>query len=96
GPFAISPKASLTEGKLSLYALKTTSKTSFLKLGMYMALGRHVDMPEVHYEEATKGVVHTHPSVRVTIDGEVCANTPLHFHIAPDVLRVMAPLKFGE
>jgi YegS/Rv2252/BmrU family lipid kinase len=95
GPFVLAPNASITEGKLSVYALKTTSKAAFLKLGLYLTTGHHVDLPEVHYEEATKGTVHTQPIQRVTIDGEVCAKTPLHFGVAPDILRVMAPESFN-
>jgi diacylglycerol kinase (ATP) len=94
GPFAISPDASITDGKLSIYAMKTASRAAFLKLGLYLTMGRHVDLPEVHYEEATEGTVHTVPPMRVTIDGEVCARTPFKFGIAPDILRVMAPHEF--
>jgi YegS/Rv2252/BmrU family lipid kinase len=94
GPFPISPEASITEGKLSIYALKTTSKGAFVKLGLHLAGGHHVDMSEVHFEDALKGTLHASPVQRVTIDGEVCASTPLEFSVAPDCLRVMAPADF--
>ncbi|MEZ0325853.1 MAG: YegS/Rv2252/BmrU family lipid kinase [Fimbriimonas sp.] len=95
GPFAISPDASITEGKLSIYALKSGSRGAFLKLGLYLPTGHQGDMPEVHSEEATRGVLTAIKPQRVTIDGEVCARTPLTFGIAPDCLRVMAPLDFA-
>jgi YegS/Rv2252/BmrU family lipid kinase len=96
GPFAISPEASITEGKLSLYALKSTSRGAFLKLGLYLPTGHQGDLPEIHSEEATQGILRTTAPQRVTIDGEVCARTPLEFAISPDCLRVMAPLDFGS
>jgi diacylglycerol kinase (ATP) len=95
GPFPLSPDASITEGKLSLYALHTTSKAAFLKLGLYLPFGRQVDLPEVHHQETIGGRITTHPALPATIDGEVCARTPFRFGIEPDCLRVMVPPDFS-
>jgi diacylglycerol kinase (ATP) len=95
GPFPLSPDASLTEGRLTLYALQTTNKAAFLKLGILLPLGRHVDLPEIHYEDTVGGTLETVPSLPVTIDGEVCARTPLEFGIRPLALRVMTPESFS-
>ncbi len=94
GPFALSPGASITEGKLSIYALKSGSKGAFLKLGLYLPTGHQGDLPEIHSEEAIQGVLTTTTPQRVTIDGEVNARTPLTFGISPDCLRVMVPRSF--
>ncbi len=95
GPFAISPNASITEGRLSIYALKTSSRAAFLKLGLYLPTGHHGDLPEIHTEEATEGTLTTTSPQRVTIDGETSARTPLSFKIVPNCLQVMVPQDFA-
>ncbi|CAN5508375.1 lipid kinase YegS [soil metagenome] len=96
GPFPLSPGASIVEGKLSLYALQTTNKAAFLKLGLYLPSGRQCHLPEVHYQDTSGGIATTTPSVRVTIDGEISANTPFKFGIRPGCLPVMVPQSFVE
>ncbi len=94
GPFPLSPDASITEGQLSLYALTSASKWAFFKLAVMLPSGHHVDLPEVHYEQTTGGLITTFPPLPVTIDGEVCKATPMRFGVASDGLRVMAPQSF--
>lgn len=94
GPLLIAPNASITEGKLSLYALRTTNRAAFLKLALYLPSGRHVDLPEVHYEDTTGGMISATPARSVTVDGEICATTPIRYGIAPDSIRVVVPDTF--
>ena len=94
GPFPLSPEASITEGQLTLYALATANRAAFLRLALLLPSGRHVDLPEVHRQDTTGGVIRTVPPLPVTVDGEVCAFTPLPFHVAPDAIRVRAPNAF--
>ena len=94
GPFPLSPEASITEGKLSLYALATESRAAFIKLALALRTGRHGELPEVHAQETTGGTLTTTPVLPVTVDGEVCASTPTRFSVVPDTLRVMVPLRF--
>lgn len=94
GPFPLSPTASITEGKLTLYALATANKLAFLRLALRLPTGSHVNMPEVRCQDTVGGKILTVPPMPVTIDGEVCWQTPLPFRIAPDAIRVRAPLTF--
>lgn len=94
GPFPLSPNASITEGKLTMYALATANKLAFLRLALRLPTGNHVNLPEVRCQETVGGKIITVPPMPVTIDGEVCWQTPLPFSIAPDALRVRAPLSF--
>lgn len=95
GPFPLSPDASITEGKLTLYALRTTQKSAFLRLAFRLPLAHHVDLMEVHCEETAQGMISTKPRARVTVDGEVCEKTPLEYHVVPGALRVRVPQSFA-
>jgi len=95
GPFPLSPDASITEGRLSLYALRTASKLELLKMAFLMPFGLQGTLAGVHQEECTRGRLETSPPIAVTVDGEVCPTTPLEFRIAPKALRVVAPQEFA-
>jgi diacylglycerol kinase family enzyme len=90
----IAPDASITEGKLSVYALMGKRKSQFLKLAWHLRTGKHVDLSEVFHVETTQGRLVTKPSKRVIVDGEIQFRTPVKFSIAPDVLKVMVPQDF--
>ncbi|RYG27130.1 lipid kinase [bacterium] len=95
GPFPLSPDATITEGRLSLYALRKASKLELLKMALLMPFGRQGSLAGVHQEECTRGRLETFPPMAVTVDGEVCPTTPLEFRIAPKALRVVAPQEFA-
>lgn len=94
GPFLLSPDASITEGRLTLYALKASTKSSFLKLALRLPSGTQGDLPDVHSEETRGGRIETFPPVPVTVDGEVCPLTPFDFGVAPKSVRVIVPETF--
>jgi len=90
GPFPLSPEASISEGKLSLYALQTTSKSAFIRLARHLPAGRQGQLPDVHAEETIGGRIIAWPSQPVTVDGEICARTESRFEVIPGALRVVA------
>jgi diacylglycerol kinase family enzyme len=94
GPFPLSPNASITEGKLTLYELGARHRIAFLKLALSLPYGRHVDLEDVHWQDTEGGTITTYPPLAVTIDGEVCEQSPIPFSVAPDVLRVRVPKEF--
>ena len=94
GPFPISPDASITAGKLVLYALKSDSKMQFLRYAMHLPGGHHVNMENVHFEHTGGGHLNATPTRMVTIDGEVCAKTPVTFALRPRCLAVITPQSF--
>jgi len=94
GPFPLAPNASITEGKLSLYALASSSKAAFLKLALRLPTGSQGQLNEVHAQDTVGGKISTFPPLPVTVDGEICVRTPMTFCVKPDALRVMAPKTF--
>lgn len=94
GPLPLSPDASITDGRLSIYALRAAEKTALLKMALKLPTGTQGDLDEVHSEECRTGRIETFPPVSITVDGEVCARTPADFRIAPRALRVLVPDSF--
>jgi diacylglycerol kinase (ATP) len=96
GPFPLAPDATITDGKLVVYALGNASKWTLLRYALNLPGGHHVDLPDVDAIMTTRGAVVTRPLERVTVDGEISLRTPLHFGISPRALRVMTPAGFGR
>ncbi len=90
GPFPVLPDASILEGKLSLYAIESRTKSELLKFALFMSGGRHVQLNEVHSEHCLGGTLTTRPQIPVTVDGQIAQTTPLVFSTVPRGLRVMA------
>lgn len=96
GPFPIAPEATITEGRLNIYALTATSRSAFFRLALHMSGGKHVDLSEVHALSTTSGLLETEPLQQVTVDGELCQRTPLKFAVASRALPVVVPAEFGD
>lgn len=94
GPFPLSPLASITDGRLTVYALRHASKGELFKMAMLMPFGLHTALQGVHHEECIGGKLETFPPVAITVDGEICPRTPLEFRIAPLAMRVAVPQSF--
>jgi diacylglycerol kinase (ATP) len=96
GPFPLMPEASLTDGKLSLYALETTSRISLLRYACNMPGGRHCELHEVTSHSITGGSISARPPQRATVDGEIRQMTPFRFGIRPQSLRVIVAAGFAD
>lgn len=94
GPFPLHPDASITEGKLHVYALRGRRKASFVRLAWHLRTGRHVDLDEVFALETAGGDLVARPSKRVTVDGEIRLRTPIRFDVRPGALRAVVPDAF--
>jgi len=94
GPFPLSPDASITEGKLSGYAMATTNRASFLKLAWKLRTGRQCDLPEVYSIWTEGGKLETWPARKVVVDGEISNRTPIEFKVVPKAISVRVPEEF--
>jgi diacylglycerol kinase (ATP) len=94
GYFPLAPDASITDGKLVVYAIPATSRWELLRFALHLPGGHHVELPEVPAVATTIGTLETRPIQRVTVDGEIVLRTPLDFRVAPKALCVMAPRDF--
>ena len=95
GPFPLAPDASITDGKLVVYALAGTSRWNLLRYALNLPGGHHVELPNVPAVTTSGGRLETLPLQRVTVDGEICQRTPLVFGVAPRALNVKTPIGFS-
>lgn len=94
GPFPLAPEARITDGKLVVYVLNSTSRMGLLRFALRLPGGHHVDLEEVPAFWTTQGRIETAPVERVTVDGEIEFRTPVDFGIAEKAIRVMTPPGF--
>lgn len=94
GPFAIAPDATITEGRLNVYAVRGTNKWILAKYALGLLGGRQTALAEVYSEKCHGGKLTTQPRMAVTVDGEICARTPFEFRSVPQGMRVVVPQAF--
>lgn len=94
GPFPLSPNASITDGRLNLYAVADCSTWALFKYALFLPGGRFTQLQEVASAAVEGGRIDAVPPKRVTVDGEIKLTTPFTFGIAPGALPVMVPADF--
>ena len=94
GPFRLSETSSISEGKLSLYAVQAASKGALIRVAFRLRSGTQGSLSEVHAEETSGGVLVAEPARRVTVDGEINQRTPITFRVQPKTLSVRVPSSF--
>lgn len=95
GPFPLSPDASITDGKLRLYALDSCSRFALFKYAVNLPGGQFTKLSEIESFAAKGGKITTRPAKRVTVDGEVKLSTPFTFGIKHEAIQVMVPADFA-
>ena len=91
GPFPVAEDASITSGKLNVYAVEGRSKWALVKYALSLPGGRFAGLSEVYSERCDGGKLTTTPRKQVTVDGEICTQTPIEFRSVPKGMRVMVP-----
>lgn len=91
--FNIGSRASLCDGKLSLYVAQRTGRLGLLRLAVSALFGRLRQAKDFDALSATGILVETrHKRLRVATDGEVTVMaTPLRYRIRARALRVVVP-----
>ncbi len=91
--FEIGERASLSDGKLSLYVTQRTGRFGLLRLAIRALFGRLKQARDFDMVTAPALVVRTgHRRIRVATDGEVSLmESPLEYRIRPGALRVLVP-----
>jgi len=96
GPFPVLPGASLQKGKFGIYALTGCRRSELIKFALFLPGGNHAKLDEVHVEYACGGTLTTTPIRKVTVDGEIALQTPVHFDALPGALKVLVPTPSEE
>ena len=86
-------RASLTEGHLSLYIAKVTTRIGVVRLCLRSLLGGLRQDSEMEFLSVSEAWMHTRrKQLRVALDGEVIVlHSPMHYRSRPGALRVLVP-----
>ncbi len=94
GPFPLAPDASIADGLLDGYAIRTGSKLEHWKAAMMLPFGGHVNLDSVPAFRATNFRMTTQPKVGITVDGEEVWHDKMEFIVQPSALSVIIPETF--
>jgi diacylglycerol kinase (ATP) len=94
GNTPVTPEASITDGKLTVFTATGLSHAEVARLYIALALGRQHEMPDAYRFKASSVRVRTSARQRVSLDGEEWGRTPARFSIAHKALRVLVPADF--
>ena len=95
GPFPLAPDASITSGKLVVYALEGTSRWNLLRYVLSLPGGNQVHLQEIACFETSEAEITSRPIQKATVDGETHLLTPLKVRSLPGALRVIVPQNFN-
>jgi YegS/Rv2252/BmrU family lipid kinase len=96
GPSAITPDASITDGKLALFTIDGTDRATIVATYIAMALGRQTRLPGAHALSAPSFTIRAKKKQPIAIDGDPLGTTPATFSVAPKALRVFVPEAFAK
>ena len=89
GGMKIAPRALLDDGQLDVCIVSNVSKFKLFCLFPTVYFGRHLQVPEVEYFQASRLRIETETPLAVYADGEYVCQTPVEVSVAPQVLRVL-------
>ncbi|MCF6159599.1 MAG: YegS/Rv2252/BmrU family lipid kinase [wastewater metagenome] len=92
----VAPETRLDNHKLAVFTMGEYSRWQLLKTWTAFFLGKHTLLSESNYFSTHEVFVKTNPPQYVDIDGEVTVQTPAHFSIARDALKVIVPSEYKE
>ena len=91
GGMQVHPEATLTDGKLHLYAVVPRSAFGLAALLPFLRFGRADLAPEVLCGEGPEVSIVTRPKRHVFADGEELTETPVRFRVVTEALKVIVP-----
>ena len=96
GVSQLAPDASPDSGHLVVYTMDTPNRWLMLRLWVALLLGRARSFPEIRYFRTKDVIIEATPGHDIDVDGEILTETPAHFTLLPQALKVMTPLSFVD
>lgn len=91
-PFQWGPHIKVDDGQLDLCIVRAWSLFSYIRLAWNLVWCREAQDPTMRYLPVTQeAVVDAERVLPVQADGESIGQTPVHVHVAPQILRVIIP-----
>ncbi|MDQ6826748.1 MAG: YegS/Rv2252/BmrU family lipid kinase [Candidatus Eremiobacteraeota bacterium] len=96
GSTPVLPNATITDGELAFFATSDANVWGTLRTFVSMGLGKQTTLRNAHYFSAPEIEIKTRPKQPVDVDGSPLCQTPVHFRVAREALRVMVPQDFAQ
>ena len=84
----VAPEALLDNGLFDVIWLKEMHLATFLRHLPKVYHGKHIGIPEIHYQQAKKIEVQSDENVWLDIDGESPGKLDARFEILPGLLKL--------
>ena len=88
GRIVVAPQASPVDGLLDVVIIRDGSALDIIEIVSNALLGSFVDCEQVIYRQVKRLHLHSQPSMRFTLDGEVIDREPVRFEVVPAAIRM--------
>ncbi|HBY94480.1 MAG TPA: diacylglycerol kinase [Chloroflexi bacterium] len=92
----LAPDASLTDGLFDITVFTGHGWPAILRHTGLVVLGSHVRAPEVMRRRGRRVDIETNEPLPVQVDAEPIGQTPMHFEVVPQILRVIVPTQVAQ
>src|SRR5215204_5642254 len=91
GGMVVAPEAGLDDRSLDIYAIRLGRRRDLVGVARYLRSGDFVKSESVDHFRTRHVVLETEPELSINVDGELVAQTPEEFSVAPNALHVIVP-----
>lgn len=91
GGLVVAPESGIDDRHLDVYAIEAGAFVDLVGVARGLRSGRFVESKLVSHYRTKKVLLETEPELPINVDGELVANTPRQFSLAPNALKVLVP-----
>lgn len=91
GGLVVAPDSGIDDRQLDVYAIEAGRRKDLVDVARGLRSGRFVEHRLVSHYRTKKVLLETDPELPINVDGELMANTPRQFSLAPNALKVLVP-----
>jgi YegS/Rv2252/BmrU family lipid kinase len=92
--FTLAPGAAMDDDQLDVCVFNSNSRLAYMAYAfLSMIRGRHTRSPNVIYQPTRRAHANSNNKALVQLDGDVMGKLPMRFDVAPQALRIIAPVK---
>jgi diacylglycerol kinase (ATP) len=91
GGMIVAPGSGIDDRALDVYAISLGRRRDLVGVARYLRSGDFVKSESVDHFRTRHVVLETEPELSINVDGELVAQTPEEFSVAPNALHVIVP-----
>ena len=91
GGMIVAPGSGIDDRYLDVYAIRLGRRRDLVGVARYLRSGDFVKSESVDHFRTRHVILETEPELSINVDGELVAQTPEEFSVAPNALHVIVP-----